>query len=285
MTATEVPDAVRQPEQDEVAPEAPAVLLIHGQPGSSLIWARVRPLLDHCGLRVLAIDRPGYGYTGGPAANQFDNAAALAKVLDEQVQSPAVVVGHSLGAGIAIALAASNPRHVKALVLIAPAAGPSAITVTDRILAMPFLGSALTWLGFRAAGLALHMPLLRDRLLIDRIGLTAAEAKEVVRRVTYGNVWRSFTTEQRHLVADAHRLVSHCGKVECPVVIVAGTHDHIAPPRSVAAMAKCLPDTKLFNTETGHLIPIDDPDAVVNAVLHALRWEFRRSLTSAGEGR
>jgi len=38
--------------------EAYGVLLIHGQPGSALIWTRVRPLLHSHGLPVLAVDRP-----------------------------------------------------------------------------------------------------------------------------------------------------------------------------------------------------------------------------------
>jgi pimeloyl-ACP methyl ester carboxylesterase len=68
---------------DHAADEAHNVLLIHGQPGSSLIWTRVLPLLQSYGLRVLAIDRPGYGHTGGPAVDQFANAAAIAQVLEQ----------------------------------------------------------------------------------------------------------------------------------------------------------------------------------------------------------
>jgi pimeloyl-ACP methyl ester carboxylesterase len=282
MTTTDRPAAAHAPmwtEVDDTADEhAYSVLLIHGQPGSSLIWTRVRPLLAACGLQVLSIDRPGYGHSTGATLNQFDNAAALATVLDEQRTDPAIVVGHSLGAGIALALAATAPHHVRALVLIAPAAGPTAITATDRALAAPVLGPTLSWLGFRTAGLALHLPLLRRRILTERIGLTATDADEVVRRITRGDVWRSFTGEQRHLVTDAHRLQHHLGGITCPVVIIAGTRDRIVRPRIVAAMARQLPEANLITTDTGHLIPIDDPDAVVNGVLRALRWQYRNSL-------
>jgi pimeloyl-ACP methyl ester carboxylesterase len=264
--------------QDAQDQQAHSVLLIHGQPGSSLIWTRVHPLLSACGLHVLSIDRPGYGHTRGHALNQFDNAAAIAAVLDEQHAAPAIVVGHSLGAGIALALAATAPHHVRALVLIAPAAGPTAITATDRALAAPVLGPTLSWLGFRAAGLALHLPVLRRRILTERIGLTATEADDVVRRITRGQIWRSFTVEQRHLVTDAHRLQHHLGGITCPAVIIAGTRDRIVRPKIVAAIARQLPEANLITTDAGHLIPIDDPDAVVNGVLRALRWQYRNSL-------
>jgi pimeloyl-ACP methyl ester carboxylesterase len=264
---------------DEVVDEqAHSVLLIHGQPGSSLIWTGVRPLLRACGLQVLSIDRPGYGRASGEARNQFDNASAIAAILDEEHSEPTIVVGHSLGAGIALALAATAPHHVLALVLVAPAAGPSAITVTDRALAAPVLGAIASWLGFRTAGLALHIPLLRQRILTDRMGLSAADADEVVRRITRGPVWRSFTVEQRHLVADAHQIEQSLAGINCPAVVLAGTRDRIVRPRVVAALARQLPESALMTTDTGHIIPIDDPGAVVNAVLRALRWQYRNSL-------
>jgi pimeloyl-ACP methyl ester carboxylesterase len=258
--------------------EAHSVLLIHGQPGSSLIWTRVLPLLHSHGLRTVAVDRPGYGYTGGEAKDQFANAAAIGRLLDEQDRSPAVIVGHSLGAGIALALAATAPRHVRALVLVAPAAGPQSISITDRVLAAPILGPSLAWLGFRAVGIALHLAPLRQRILTTRIGLSVSDAKQVVHRITCGTTWRSFTIEQQHLVTDARRLHLRLGQLDCPVLIVAGARDHIATPRIVTALSRRLPGSEIITTDTGHLIPIDDPHAVTNAVLRALRCDYRTSL-------
>ena len=49
------------------------ILLVHGQPGSRADWSRLIPLLagDH---RVLAVDRPGYGESGGEAVGLLENA-------------------------------------------------------------------------------------------------------------------------------------------------------------------------------------------------------------------
>jgi hypothetical protein len=43
-------------------------------------------------------------------------------------------------------------------------------------------------------------------------------------------------------------------------------------------MARQLPEADRITTDTGHLIPIDDPEAVVDAVLRALRWQYRKTL-------
>lgn len=270
------PAGPEQPDAILVDGEAHGVLLIHGQPGSPGVWTQVRPLLLGYGLRVLSIDRPGYGRTFGEALDQFDTAAAIAKALDDQRVIPTVVVGHSLGAGIALALAAIAPRHMRALVLVAPAAGPSAVAAADRVLAASRLGPAVSWLGFRAAGLALGIPRLRRRILVDRYGLDPAEAAEVVRRFSRSQIWRHFAVEQRRLVADAHHLHQHLPGIHCPVVILAGTRDRIAGTRIAAAISRQLPESDLITTRAGHRIPIDDPDAVVNAILRALRWQYRK---------
>ncbi|MFL5886032.1 MAG: alpha/beta fold hydrolase, partial [Thermoleophilaceae bacterium] len=87
----------------------PAVLLVHGQPGTGADWAGVaRALRDR--FRVIVPDRPGYGSTGGRAAGIADNADALAGMLVDRGVDSAIVAGHSWGAGVAIALAERHPQ-------------------------------------------------------------------------------------------------------------------------------------------------------------------------------
>jgi hypothetical protein len=50
----------------------------------------------------------------------------------------------------------------------------------------------------------------------------------------------------------------------------------------VAALSRKLPHSQLVTTDTGHLIPLDDPGTVVKAVLRALGAEYRRSLHRSG---
>ena len=108
-------------------------------------------------------------------------------------------------------------------------------------------------------------PALRQLILTTRVGLSASDAKHVVRRLTSGPTWRSFVLQQRRLVTDAHALHRTCAGSTCPVVIVAGTRDDIATPRAVITLGRRLPGSEVITTDTGHLIPIDDPDAVASA--------------------
>ena len=270
---------------DDKHPDAHSVLLIHGQPGSALIWTRVLPLLRAYDLRTFAVEQRDDSHTDGDAVDQFPNAAALGRLLDERQRPPAIIVGHSHGAGLALALAATAPRHVRALVLVAPVAGPQSISITDRVLATPILGPGLAWLGFHAAGLALHVGPLRDRILTKLVGVSGTDANQVARRISHGTTWRRFATEQRRLVTYARCLRHGLNQLTCPILVITGTNDPIAAPRLVTALARRLPGAEIITTDTGHLIPIDDPEAVTTAILRALRIDYRNSLSvSAANG-
>ena len=114
----------------------PPVLLVHGQPGSRADWRGLVPLLADSH-RVLSVDRPGYGATGGEAIGLLENAELLGQLLVERSALGATVVGHSLGAGIALAMA-ERSLGAGALVLIGAAGVDGTVGALDRVLALPF---------------------------------------------------------------------------------------------------------------------------------------------------
>jgi pimeloyl-ACP methyl ester carboxylesterase len=74
-------------------------------------------------------------------------------------------------------------------------------------------------------------------------------------------------------------------RVGCPAVLVTGARDPVSRPRAVDALIRCLPHTHRISTPTGHLIPLEDPDAVVQAVLHGLGRAYQQSLSPGGPHR
>lgn len=100
------------------------VVLIHGLGGSS---RNFHPIADELARshRVIAIDRPGSGYSGRPAKRTSalaDQAEVIAAVLKQLEVESAIIVGHSMGGAVALALALDHPSTVSRLVLLAPAA-------------------------------------------------------------------------------------------------------------------------------------------------------------------
>lgn len=93
--------------------DAPTVVLVHGSLDRSAAFARVQRHLED--LRVLRYDRRGYGRSlhTGPAASFQVQVDDLARIVADR---RAVIVGHSLGGVIALALAHQRPDLVAAVV-------------------------------------------------------------------------------------------------------------------------------------------------------------------------
>ena len=73
--------------------------------------------------RVLAIDRPGSGYSTrdyGKVTKLTEQADAVIALLDQLGISRAVFVGHSLGGALSLTIAIRHPTRVAGLTLIAP---------------------------------------------------------------------------------------------------------------------------------------------------------------------
>jgi pimeloyl-ACP methyl ester carboxylesterase len=104
----------------------PPILLVHGTAGWSGFWRNVGAHLAARGWRVIAVDLPPFGYSEHDGQARYDRAsqaARLAAVLEHVAGRPAIVVGHSFGAGAVVELALRAPARVRSLVLVDAALG------------------------------------------------------------------------------------------------------------------------------------------------------------------
>ena len=96
------------------------MLLIHGMSSSSRTWWRVGPELEARGWEVGTVDLAGHG---GRSIGAVRSVAALAEdVAAQHAEGPTLVVGHSLGAIVALELVAAMPTYARGLLLEDPPA-------------------------------------------------------------------------------------------------------------------------------------------------------------------
>ena len=114
----------RAPHVHRFGPDAPPrVLAVHGLTGHGRRWRTLaeQHLAD---VPIAAPDLLGHGRSPSAAPWSIEaNVAALAGWLDGAADGPVLVVGHSFGGAIALALAAARPDLVSGLVLLDPAVG------------------------------------------------------------------------------------------------------------------------------------------------------------------
>jgi pimeloyl-ACP methyl ester carboxylesterase len=105
---------------DHGGPDAPTVVLVHGVTGSAATWHGVAPALSERA-HVVAVDLRGHGdstwLTDG-AYTSRGHATDVVAVLEALGVAPAVLVGSSWGALVALAVADARPDLVAGLVLV-----------------------------------------------------------------------------------------------------------------------------------------------------------------------
>ncbi|WP_457662083.1 alpha/beta fold hydrolase [Sinorhizobium medicae] len=200
------------------------MLLLHGFSGDRTTWAAVLAGLRRAGKRVIAPDLPGHGLTEIEASSPSDLSADLVEFLDALAIEKVDVVAHSLGAVAALGLAASEPRRIGSLSLIAPAGIGSEIDT----------GFVHGMAGARTSGEIAH--LLR-RLSVNGIELSEAALEAIAADLARGRlraladaVARPSGQRVDSLMA-LQRLVA-----SMPVRVLFGLEDRIIPWRQVLAL-------------------------------------------------
>ncbi|PAW77607.1 MAG: hypothetical protein B9S32_10005 [Verrucomicrobia bacterium Tous-C9LFEB] len=97
-----------------------SLLILHGRNHHALFHSDLFLRLREAGLKqkIYLLEYPGFGFrVGSPSEHNLVVAATHAL---QSIDGDVVVLGQSLGGGVACELVASNPRHVRGLVLLTP---------------------------------------------------------------------------------------------------------------------------------------------------------------------
>lgn len=225
------------------------IALLHGWGLSSKVWA---PLQAHLGPNTLTLDLPGHG-SAAPAGDSLD---AWADALASQLPNGAVLVGWSLGAQLALHIAAHAPHKAARLVLIA--ATPRFVQAPDWPAALP----EATLSGFRAdfdtapdatqrrftALQAMGDGRRRDVTVALNQALTPADATH-----------HAALASGLKLLADTD-LRASIGNIRQPVRLIHGAEDRLMPAAAAEWLADALPDGRLsVFADCGHAPQLSRP--------------------------
>ena len=251
-------------------PDGTAVLWCHGGPGSRL---EPRPLGDAAaaaGLRIVAVDRPGYGRTPpSPGRTIADWVPQAIAVLDDLAIDQAVTVGHSTGGSYALAVAALAPDRALGVVLAgamtdmrdaearSTMSKPHTLDVWDAPDRDAAIVAAVASHGIDGSGLRdittvlppSDLALFRDP---DRLaemsdglseGFTFGLQGYADDRIADGGGWTTFDV----------------AAITCPVVVLHGTLDPLASPAHARHTAAIVPGAQLdLRDELGHFSVLDE---------------------------
>ncbi|HKI98221.1 MAG TPA: alpha/beta hydrolase [bacterium] len=243
-------------------PARPAVAFLHGAGGDHTLWQQQSRALAHHGFNVAALDLPGHGRSEDVPGLEAvaDYADWVAAFLEAAGLPRAALVGHSLGACIALELAARQPERVTALALLASGltmkVSPELLrdTTEDKPRAVDFITA---FAHGKPAHLG-HAPTPGNWMMGSGAALIAACSADVLHR--------------DFAVCDAWDGAAAAAEVQCPTLVVAGAADRMTPPRAGKAIADAVTGARYeLLPATGHMIPSEAPRQLLRLLQDFLR--------------
>ena len=237
-------------------PGLPAVVMIHGAALDHSEWQWQARYLAHHGHCVLALDLPGHGRSPGTALASVEAMADwVVALIDDAAIAKAAIVGHSMGALVALDCALRHGARVSKLALL---------------------------------GIAVPMPVAEPFLAAARDDSPAAFAMQA----TWGHARLSTLSQSavpgmslaraaRRLIERAHPGVQHADLNACnayspspdairalaiPALVVGARADQMTPVKAGEALSRQIPGARFVPVDAGHAMTSEAPRAILKAL-------------------
>lgn len=246
----------------------PKVLFVHGLgAAASKDWAPLYPALES-ELDIFAVDLPGFGESdrGNQLYSPDRMARAVMRAVEAQLEGAFMLVGHSLGGGVALEIAAQFPARVSKLLLIDVAGVLHRTVFTHSLLAGTAAGGAF-FPQTIASLLSRHGP--DPHALVSDPSLRESALSGDPNTISA-------------LALLDHRFGEVLDRVKAPTLILWGRDDTVAPLRTGQALSARLHAPLHVVDDVGH-VPMKD--ATEWTASEVLRFASGEGLTTSDEQR
>lgn len=233
------------PFHDTLAPQdiRETIVLVHGTGGSAATHFRTLYPMLAARYRVLALDLQ----TPAEDLTLECYAAQVGAVIQKQVPgTPVHLLGYSLGALVASAVAASQPELVRSLSLVA-----GWISADNQQLLRNGIWDKL---------FATDHELLREFVTFTAFGppFLAGRSKGEVEQLVSSRVFPEGIAQQMELNRSAD-IGEVLGSIGAPTLVIAGRHDAMVPARQTQLLYGAIPDARYATIDSGHAIVHERP--------------------------
>lgn len=241
----------------EFDPAKPAVVFLHGAGFDRTAWRLQTRWFAHHGRNVLALDFPAHGRSEGPALTTVPAMADwAAKFVAAAGLKNAALVGHSMGALVALDCAARHPDTVRALALCGVAVEmPVHPEMLESARANTLKVQEL--MTFWGLGTALHKGgMVSPGLWLRRESLA----------VLQGN--RPDVIHADLAACNAYKdAPARAAEVTCPTVLILGDGDLMTPASKAKPLAAAIAGSEtVVIANCGHFMMVERPDETLEAL-------------------
>ena len=254
----------------ETAGQGTPFVMIHAGVADSRQWNNEFAFFANH-YQVIRYDMRGYGKSE-PVDGEFNHLDDLAAILHALgIQEPALIMGCSMGGGLAMDFALTHPDRVKALIMVG--SGPSGLEL-DVPTPSKFADAEKA---FEAGDLDLVCE-IETQIWFDGSGRTPEQVHQGMRKLLYEMNRQALAHEAKQLGKRIPNsqipAFDRLGDLKIPVLIIVGTHDTPYILASADYMVARIPSArKVVIEDAAHLPNMDHPD------------EFQAIVTNFLEGR
>ena len=238
-------------------PGLPLVLFLHGAALDKTVWQLQTRYFSHHGFTVMAVDLPGHGGSEGiPPSSIQDYADWVADLVESTGYGQAHLVGHSMGALIALETAARHPAVAETLTM---AGGAAAIPVHPALLAAAESDDHIAYELMASWGHG------------RRSHLGGHQTPGMWMMGTTIRLWER--SRPGVLATDLRACGNYAGGAEaaaavrCPSLLISGSLDVMTPRKASGPLRRHLEDVREMVIEgAGHIMIIEQPDTVIDTI-------------------
>ena len=249
--------------------QGPPVLLLHGIPSSSYLWRDVIDPLSTT-FDVLAPDLLGYGDSDKRLDADLSIAAQaryMVAFMETLGVHQAAVIGHDIGGGVAQLMAVDEPQRVARLILIDSAVDNNWPVPVIARLKEPAWDQIMVNIDMRKGlreGLETGI-VTAGRVTDEVVDEWTRPFQDLGGRRAYLRAARALNN--RDLISRSN----HIEEIETPTLILWGANDAFLEPRWAETLQRKFRNSSVEIIDPGgHFLPLDRPDAVVEAVTRFL---------------
>jgi pimeloyl-ACP methyl ester carboxylesterase len=250
----------------------PTIVMIHGLGGNLLHFGYAMADKLANDYRVILVDRPGAGYSTRPEgapATLTAQAKTVATLIRRLGLKQPLLVGHSLGGALSLAIALDHPDCAGGLALLAPLTHATEVVpevFRGAVIHSPLLRKAIAWTVATPLGIRRGPVLLKD--------VFAPEAAPADFPMRAGGLLglrpTAFYNTSTDLVAAGETLPGYMARyksLDIPMAMLYGRGDRLLDYRAQGeAMKIVCPALDLELVEGGHMLPMTQADRCVALV-------------------
>ena len=233
-------------------PQQPSILLLHGAGNTAEIMRPLLDSLDKSSINVAALNLPGRS-DGESSAEHIDQLSSYVAGVVAASETKPWLLGHSLGAGVALEIARAQPELLSGVILLNAS---TELPLNEGFMQRLDEDLPKTMSGFLRKA---YGPNASPQLVEEGIAMVCSLPEQTV-----VNDFKACRT---------YKALPYLKDIKLPVLIVVGENDIITKPAEAEMLNKELQNSKMAKISgMGHMGPAEAPDKIAHEINSFLRF-------------